>query len=37
MNSCHIYMKRKEGAGEQDAGETEKESAREWEDSRKLR
>jgi hypothetical protein len=29
MNSCHIYMKRKEGAREQDAGETEKESARE--------
>ncbi len=30
-------MKRKEGAREQDARETEKEIAREWEDSRKLR
>jgi hypothetical protein len=37
MNSHHIYMKWKEGAREQDAGETEKESAREREDSRKLR
>ena len=25
MNSRHIYMKRKEGAEEQDAGETERE------------
>jgi hypothetical protein len=32
MNSCYIYMKRKEGAREQDAGETEKESVRESED-----
>ncbi len=37
MNSCHTYMKWKEWAREQDAGETEKESAREIEDSRKLR
>jgi hypothetical protein len=25
MNSCHIYMKRKEGAREPDTGETERE------------
>jgi hypothetical protein len=37
MNSRHIYMKWKEGGREQDAGETEKESVREREDSHKLR
>ncbi len=36
MNGHHIYMKQKEGAREQDDGETEKESAREREDSHKL-
>ncbi len=37
MNSRHIYMKQKEGAREQDTGETVKESVREREDSCKLR
>jgi hypothetical protein len=32
MNSHHIYMKQKEGAREQDAGEMEKGSVRERED-----
>jgi hypothetical protein len=35
MNSHHIYMKQKERAREQDSGETERESVREWVDSRK--
>jgi hypothetical protein len=37
MISCHIYMKPKEGASGHDRGETkrERESVREWADSRK--